>query len=71
MWDGFVDASLPSGPDPQTICVNEPTASAVCDRNFGQVDPNNPNVDAMVCGPSTYDCTLPPLAPVTWPGLTN
>ncbi|HEY1694126.1 MAG TPA: parallel beta-helix domain-containing protein [Polyangiaceae bacterium] len=71
MWDGFVDASLPSGPDPQTICVNEPTASAVCDMNFGQVDPNNPNVDAMVCGPSTYDCTLPPLAPVTWPGLTN
>jgi parallel beta-helix repeat protein len=71
MWDGFVDSSLPAGPNPQTLCINEPTASAVCDMDFPAVNANDPNVSAMTCNAATYACTLPPLAAVTWPGLSN
>ena len=70
MWDGFVDPKLPAGPDPQTICINEPTASAVCDMHFDLIDMSNPNVSKMVCDPTPFECTLAPLAAVTWPGLT-
>ena len=70
MWDGFVDPKVPAGPDPQAICIHEPTASAVCDMHFDQIDMTNPNVSKMVCGPTPFECTLAPLAAVTWPGLT-
>jgi hypothetical protein len=70
MWDGFVDPALPSGSDPQTICVNEPSASAVCNMHFDLIDPNNPSVTGMVCDASIFGCTLPPLAGVSWAGLS-
>jgi hypothetical protein len=70
MWDGFVDPSLPAGPDPMTICVHEPTASAVCNMNFEDIDMSNPNVSKMDCDATLFACTLPTLPPVTWPGLS-
>lgn len=70
MWDGEVDPSLPAGPNPLTLCINEPSASAVCNMNFEDVNPNNPNLADMVCGATPFECTLTPLSPVTWPGLS-
>jgi parallel beta-helix repeat protein len=72
MWDGIVDPALPTGPNPQNLCVHEPAASAVCDMHFDKVDMNNPNVTAMVCDPKPFDCNPAPtpLPAVTWPGLT-
>jgi parallel beta-helix repeat protein len=70
MWDGEVDPSLPAGPNPLTLGINEPSASAVCNMNFEDVNPNNPNMSAMVCGATPFECTLAPLPPVTWPGLS-
>ncbi len=70
MWDGFADPSLPAGPDPMTICVHEPTASAVCNMNFEDIDMSNPNVSKMDCDPTLFTCTLPSLPPVTWAGLS-
>ncbi|HEX3772351.1 MAG TPA: parallel beta-helix domain-containing protein [Polyangiaceae bacterium] len=70
LWDGIVDPSLPAGTNPQQICIHEPQASAVCDMHFDQIDPNNPDESkAIVCDPSPFDCTMPPLAPVSFPGL--
>ena len=71
IWDGIVDPSLPAGPDPQTICINEPSASAVCNMHFDQIDMSNPNAGkTMVCDPTPFECTLPALSPVTWAGLS-
>ena len=70
LWDGIVDPAKGTGSNPMTICINEPSASAVCDMHFDQVDLNNPNVSAMVCDPTPFQCSLPALSPVTWPGLT-
>jgi len=70
MWDGFVDPSLPAGTNPLTLCIHEPTASAVCNMHFDKIDMNNPNVSAMVCDPAPFMCTLPALAAVTWAGLS-
>ena len=50
----------PPGPTRCTICVHEPSASAVCDMHFDEVDMNNPNMSAMVCGAAPFDCTLAP-----------
>ncbi len=69
MWDGIVDPNLPSGPDPQNICIHEPGASAVCDMHFDKVDMNNPNVSAMVCDPTPFACTGTSVAAVTWQGM--
>ena len=70
MWDGIVDPALPAGANPMTICIHEPTASAVCDMHFDKVDMSNPNVSAMVCDPAPFQCMLTPLAAVTWAGLS-
>jgi parallel beta-helix repeat protein len=71
IWDGIVDPSLPAGPDPQDICINEPNASAVCNMHFDQIDMSNPDAGkTMVCDPTPFECTLPALSPVTWPGLS-
>jgi parallel beta-helix repeat protein len=70
LWDGIVDPAKGTGTNPMTICINEPGASAVCDMHFDKVDMNNPNVSAMVCDATPFQCTLPALAPVTWQGLS-
>jgi parallel beta-helix repeat protein len=71
LWDGIVDPALPAGPNPMQICVHEPTASAVCNMHFDQLDTNAPDESKLVvCDPKPFDCTRPALAPVTFPGLT-
>jgi len=71
LWDGIADPALPAGPNPMQICIHEPTASGVCNMHFDQLDTNAPDESKLVvCDPAPFDCTLPPLAPVTFPGLT-
>jgi parallel beta-helix repeat protein len=71
LYDGIVDPSLPTGPNPMTVCVDESTADAVCNMHFDQLDPNNPDITkTIVCGATPYACTLPALPPVSFPGLS-
>jgi parallel beta-helix repeat protein len=70
LWDGITDPAKGTGPNPMTICINEPSASAVCDMHFDKVDLSNPNLNAMACDPAPFQCTLAPLAAVTWQGLS-
>jgi len=66
-----VDPSLPAGPNPMQICVKEPQASAVCNMHFDQLDTNAPDeTKVLVCDATPFDCTLPSLPAVTFPGLT-
>jgi parallel beta-helix repeat protein len=71
LWDGIVDPSLPAGPNPMQLCIKEPQASAVCNMHFDQLDTSAPDESKLVvCDATPFDCTLPALAPVTFPGLT-
>jgi parallel beta-helix repeat protein len=71
LWDGIVDPSLPAGPNPMQLCIKEPQASAVCNMHFDQLDTNAPNeAKILVCDATPFDCTLPSLPPVSFPGLT-
>ncbi|HEY8041049.1 MAG TPA: parallel beta-helix domain-containing protein [Polyangiaceae bacterium] len=71
MYDGILDPKATPGPDPMTICVHEPTASAVCNMHFDKIDPNNPDLrKTIVCDPAPYACTLPALPAVSLPGLS-
>jgi parallel beta-helix repeat protein len=70
MYDGIIDPSAPAGPNPMTICIHEPQASAVCDMHFDQLDSSYSNLSKIiVCDPTPYACTLPALSPVSFPGL--
>jgi parallel beta-helix repeat protein len=71
LWDGIPDPSLAASDptNPMTICVSDPTASAVCNMNLAKADPNAPSLDMMVCDATPFECTLPSPVPVTWPGL--
>ena len=72
LWDGIVDPALPAGTNPMQICIHEPSASAVCNMHFDQLDTNAPDESKLVaCDPTPFDCTLPALSPVTFPGLTS
>jgi parallel beta-helix repeat protein len=71
LYDGIVDPKAPAGPNPMTICIKEATATTVCNGHLDQLDTNAPNITkTIVCDASPYDCTLPAVAPVTFPGLT-
>jgi parallel beta-helix repeat protein len=70
LWDGIADPSLPAGPNPMQLCIKEPQASAVCNMHFDQLDTNAPDESKLlVCDPTPFDCTLPALPAVTFPGL--
>jgi len=74
-YDGLVDTKLPTGPDPMHICIQEPHASSVCDLNLAMLNSSSSNLSSiMTCSPSAkspYDCSLPALPAVTFPGLTR
>jgi parallel beta-helix repeat protein len=75
VYDGIVDPKEPAGPNPMHICVQEPHASAVCDLNLGMLNSSNSNLaQIMSCAPSAsspFDCSLPALPAVSFPGLTH
>jgi hypothetical protein len=71
MYDGLTDpaVTMPAG-DPMQICVNEPSASAVCDMHFDQLNSSDTNLSSIItCTASTFACTLPALPAVTWSGM--
>jgi parallel beta-helix repeat protein len=71
MYDGLTDPKIttPAG-DPMQICVNEPTASAVCDMHFDQLNSSDTNLSMILtCTASQFACTLPALPAVTWSGM--
>jgi len=71
LYDGIVDPSAPPGPNPMTICVKEVPTASVCNAHLDKLDLNAPNVSTtIVCDAVPYACTLPPLPPVSFPGLT-
>lgn len=71
LWDGIVDPKLPAGPNPMQLCIKEPQASAVCNMHFDQIDTSAPDeAKVIVCDATPFDCALPSLPAVTFPGLT-
>jgi parallel beta-helix repeat protein len=71
LYDGIVDPNAPPGPNPMTICVKEASATTVCNGHFDQLNLSAPNLATiLVCDPAPYNCTLPALPPVTFPGLS-
>ncbi len=71
MYDGITDPAItmPAG-NPMQICVDEPTASAVCDMHFDQLDSSDTNLPMILtCTASQFACTLPALPAVTWTGM--
>jgi parallel beta-helix repeat protein len=64
------DDGGPSASNPLDLCIQEPNASAVCNLNFLELDPNNPNEAAIVsCNSAPFNCSLPAVQPVSFPGL--
>jgi parallel beta-helix repeat protein len=71
LYDGIVDPNAPAGPNPMTICVKEASTATVCNGHFDQLDLKAPNLaKTLVCDAKPYDCTLPPVPPVSFPGLS-
>jgi parallel beta-helix repeat protein len=71
LYDGIVDPNAAPGPNPMTICVKEAATTTVCNGHFDKIDPNAPALGkTVVCDPKPYDCTLPALPPVSFPGLS-
>jgi parallel beta-helix repeat protein len=71
MYDGLTDPAItmPAG-NPMQICVDETSASAVCDMHFDQLNSSDTNLSTiMTCDASMFACTLPALPPVTWTGM--
>jgi hypothetical protein len=57
------------------LCIQEPSASAVCDLNLTQLNMDASNLaQIMTCATpaaTPFKCSLPALAPVSFPGLGN
>ncbi len=71
MYDGLTDPKIttPAG-NPMQICVEEPSASAVCDMHFDQLNSSDTNLPMILtCTASQFACTLPALPAVTWAGM--
>jgi len=71
MYDGLTDPAItmPAG-NPMQICIDEPSASAVCDMHFDQLNSSDTNLSSIItCDASMFACTLPALPPVTWTGM--
>jgi len=69
IYDGIVDpkATGPQG-NPMQICVKQP-GSHFSDLHFDQLDSIGSNLaQVAVMDPAGFDCTLPPVDPVTVPG---
>jgi hypothetical protein len=73
-YDGVVDPKKPAGPDPMQICIKEPHASAVCDLNLDMLNSSSSNLASILnCSSSAqaqFDCSLPAVPAVSFPGLT-
>jgi parallel beta-helix repeat protein len=75
IYDGVLDPSKGSGPNPMQICIKEPNANAVCDLDLDQLDSAGDNLAQIATcatpAATPFNCTLPALPAVTFPGLTN
>ncbi len=76
LYDGVIDPMVKTNPgNPMQICFQEPNASAVCDLNLAMLNMADSNLATiMSCNTSAkspYNCSLPALPAVTFPGLTN
>jgi parallel beta-helix repeat protein len=71
-YDGVVDPAKASmGANPMNICIHEAATTTFCNGHYDKLNLLNPNEAAIVtCDVTPYACTLPPLAPVNFPGLT-
>ena len=72
-YDGVIDPAKVSSsdPNPMKICVHEATATTFCNGHYDKLDLLNPNEAAIAtCDVTPYACTLPPLPPVKFSGLT-
>ncbi len=66
-YDGVADPALASmGSDPMHICVHEASTTTFCDGHYDMltVPGSHPTCDV-----TPFACTLPAIAPVTFPGL--
>jgi parallel beta-helix repeat protein len=74
-WDGIPDPAKGSGANPMQICDQEPSPASFCNLNLPQLNMSNTNLAQIVMcaspAPPPFACSLPALAPVTFPGLSN
>ena len=70
MYDGLTDPALGTGPDPMTLCVQEPKADGVCDMHFDKLNSSDTNLPQIIdCNAAPFNCSLPALPAVTWTGM--
>jgi parallel beta-helix repeat protein len=71
-YDGVVDPKKASlGSNPMQVCIHEAATTTFCDGHYDQLDLLNPDESTITtCDVSPFACTLPPLAAVTFAGLT-
>jgi parallel beta-helix repeat protein len=73
-WDGIPDPAKGTGANAMNICVQQPSSSTFCDLNLTQLNASDTNLAqiATCASPAQapFACTLPSLAPVSFPGLS-
>ncbi len=70
LYDGITDPAKGTGMNTMKICVHQPTAHTV-NLHIDMLDPKLPALYAvMQVDPPEFDCTLPSLPAISFPGLT-
>lgn len=71
LYDGIVDAKITTNPEnPMQICIQNNGGSAFANLHLDKLDKNKPDLPGiMSLDAKPYDCSLPAIAPVTFPGL--
>ncbi len=70
IWDGIVDSAKTDPNNPMQICIHNNGPDSFADLHFDKLDTNAPDLGAILTTDSTnYQCTLPSLPPVSFPGL--
>jgi parallel beta-helix repeat protein len=74
LYDGITDPKDGSGSNSMHICVEETNASTVCDLHLSDLNSADSNLSKILTctssAASPFDCTLPALPKVSFPGLT-
>ncbi len=71
LYDGIVDPKITTPPEnPMQLCVQNNGGAAFVNLHLDKLDEKNPNLPGILSlDPKPYGCSLPALAPVTFPGL--
>jgi hypothetical protein len=71
LYDGITDSKITTPPEnPMQICISNNGGSAFANLHLDKLDKNKPDLPGiMSLDAKPYDCSLPAIPPVTFPGL--